>query len=105
MTDAAMENPTIVVITDRNDLDGQLFGVLSLSQDLLREQSVQGETRQDLQATVLRAASLLGTFAARRNQFCPPSRWAEWASTALCLMLQGKPALRQAPVTSSREKS
>ena len=92
-----MENPTIVVITDRNDLDGQLFGVLSLSQDLLREQSVQG--------TVLRAASLLGTFAARRNQFCPPSRWAEWASTALCLMLQGKPALRQAPVTSSREKS
>lgn len=50
MTDAAMENPTIVVITDRNDLDGQLFGVFSLSQDLLREQPVQGETRQDLRA-------------------------------------------------------
>ena len=33
-----MENPTIVVITDRNDLDGQLFGVFSLAQDLLREQ-------------------------------------------------------------------
>jgi type I restriction enzyme R subunit len=48
MTEAAMENPTIVVITDRNDLDGQLFGVFSLSQDLLREQPVQGETRQDL---------------------------------------------------------
>ena len=27
MREAAMENPTIVVITDRNDLDGQLFGV------------------------------------------------------------------------------
>jgi len=50
MREAAMENPTIVVITDRNDLDGQLFGVFSLSQDLLREQPVQGETRQDLRA-------------------------------------------------------
>jgi type I restriction enzyme R subunit len=50
MSDAAMENPTIVVITDRNDLDGQLFGVFSLAQDLLREQPIQGETRQDLRA-------------------------------------------------------
>lgn len=48
MQDAAMENPTIVVITDRNDLDGQLFGVFSLSQDLLREQPVQVLTRGDL---------------------------------------------------------
>lgn len=48
MQDAAMENPTIVVITDRNDLDGQLFGVFSLSQDLLREQPVQALTRGDL---------------------------------------------------------
>lgn len=44
----AMENPTIVVITDRNDLDGQLFGVFSLAQDLLREQPVQAHTRQQL---------------------------------------------------------
>ena len=48
MQAAAMENPTIVVITDRNDLDGQLFGVFSLSHDLLREQPVQAETRGDL---------------------------------------------------------
>jgi len=48
MQEAAMENPTIVVITDRNDLDGQLFGVFSLAQDLLREQPVQAETRGDL---------------------------------------------------------
>jgi hypothetical protein len=41
MQEPAMENPTIVVITDRNDLDGQLFGVFSLAQDLLREQPVQ----------------------------------------------------------------
>ena len=48
MQESAMENPTIVVITDRNDLDGQLFGVFSLSQDLLREQPVQALTRGDL---------------------------------------------------------
>ncbi len=50
MQETAMENPTIVVITDRNDLDGQLFGVFSLAQDLLREQPVQVSTRQDLRA-------------------------------------------------------
>ena len=48
MRETAMENPTIVVITDRNDLDGQLFGVFSLAQDLLREQPVQASTRQQL---------------------------------------------------------
>ncbi|MFJ9534976.1 type I restriction endonuclease subunit R [Herbaspirillum sp. NPDC101396] len=50
MRESAMQNPTIVVITDRNDLDGQLFGVFSLAQDLLREQPVQAETRGDLRA-------------------------------------------------------
>lgn len=50
MQEVAMENPTIVVITDRNDLDGQLFGVFSLSQDLLREQPVQVESRGDLRS-------------------------------------------------------
>jgi len=48
MQEPAMANPTIVVITDRNDLDGQLFGVFSLAQDLLREQPVQAATRQEL---------------------------------------------------------
>lgn len=50
MQEPAMANPTVVVITDRNDLDGQLFGVFSLAQDLLREQPVQANTRQDLRA-------------------------------------------------------
>ena len=48
MQEPAMHNPTIVVITDRNDLDGQLFGVFSLAQDLLRETPVQATTRQQL---------------------------------------------------------
>ncbi|KQP19703.1 type I restriction endonuclease subunit R [Pseudorhodoferax sp. Leaf265] len=50
MQEPAMQNPTIVVITDRNDLDGQLFGVFSLAQDLLREQPMQARTRQELRA-------------------------------------------------------
>jgi type I restriction enzyme R subunit len=48
LQDPKLENPTVVVITDRNDLDGQLFGVFSMSQDLLREQPVQARTRQEL---------------------------------------------------------
>jgi type I restriction enzyme R subunit len=48
MQEPLLANPTIVVITDRNDLDGQLFGVFSLAQDLLREQPVQATTRQEL---------------------------------------------------------
>jgi type I restriction enzyme R subunit len=50
MQEPLMENPTIVVITDRNDLDGQLFGVFCLAQDLLREQPMQATTRQELRA-------------------------------------------------------
>ncbi len=48
MREPLMNNPTIVVITDRNDLDGQLFGVFSLARNLLREDPVQVTTRQDL---------------------------------------------------------
>ena len=44
----AMENPTIVVLTDRNDLDNQLFGTFSRCQDLLRQPPVQAENREDL---------------------------------------------------------
>ena len=44
----AMENPTIVVLTDRNDLDDQLFGVFSRCQDLLRQPPVQAGSRTDL---------------------------------------------------------
>ncbi len=43
-----MHNPTIVVITDRNDLDGQLFGTFSGCSDLLRQPPVQAESRAHL---------------------------------------------------------
>ncbi|MDX2206161.1 MAG: type I restriction endonuclease subunit R [Gemmatimonadales bacterium] len=43
-----MENPTIVVLTDRNDLDDQLFGTFSRCRDLLRQPPVQAESRAHL---------------------------------------------------------
>ena len=45
---SAMENPTVVVLTDRNDLDDQLFGTFSRCQDLLRQPPTQAESRADL---------------------------------------------------------
>jgi type I restriction enzyme R subunit len=56
MQEPAMENPTIVVITDRNDLDGQLLGVFSLSQDLLREQPQPATTRSPQSRAAWRTA-------------------------------------------------
>lgn len=44
----ALNNPTLVVLTDRNDLDDQLFDTFSLSKDLLRQTPVQAENRDDL---------------------------------------------------------
>ncbi len=43
-----MANPTLVVLTDRNDLDGQLFGTFSCCQDLLRQPPVQAESAEHL---------------------------------------------------------
>jgi type I restriction enzyme R subunit len=46
----AMANPTVVVITDRNDLDDQLFGTFARCSDLLRQPPVQVDSRDDLRA-------------------------------------------------------
>ena len=45
---AAMANPTVVVLTDRNDLDAQLFGAFSRCSDLLGQPPVQADSRSDL---------------------------------------------------------
>lgn len=44
----ALESPTIVVITDRNDLDDQLFGQFAKCKDFLRQTPVQAESREHL---------------------------------------------------------
>lgn len=48
ITAPEMKNPTIIVVTDRNDLDGQLFGTFSNARELMRETPKQAETRQEL---------------------------------------------------------
>ena len=52
----ALENPTIVVMTDRNDLDDQLFDTFAASRQLLRQEPVQAENRHTLQE-LLKVAS------------------------------------------------
>ena len=51
----AMANPTLVVLTDRNDLDDQLFGTFSACAELLRQTPQQANSRESLQA-LLRVA-------------------------------------------------
>ncbi len=45
-----MNNPTVVVITDRNDLDDQLFDTFAASRQLLRQEPVQADSRKKLKA-------------------------------------------------------
>ena len=50
----AMANPTVVVITDRNDLDDQLFGTFSMCRDLLRQTPRQVGSREELRKVLTR---------------------------------------------------
>ncbi len=52
----AMENPTVVVLTDRNDLDDQLFGTFSRCKELLRQPPVQADNRAHLRELLAVAA-------------------------------------------------
>jgi type I restriction enzyme R subunit len=53
---AEMANPTIVVVTDRNDLDDQLFKTFAMGRDLLRQEPVQADSREDLKRLLDRAS-------------------------------------------------
>ncbi len=48
LSQAELRNPTIVVVTDRNDLDGQLYATFSGGQALIRQQPVQADGREAL---------------------------------------------------------
>ncbi|MDD2465788.1 MAG: type I restriction endonuclease subunit R [Desulfobulbus sp.] len=52
----AMDNPTVLVITDRNDLDDQLFDTFAASKQLLRQEPIQAENRDTLKE-LLKVAS------------------------------------------------
>lgn len=46
----ALDSPTIVVITDRNDLDNQLYGQFARCKDFLRQEPIQAENREHLKS-------------------------------------------------------
>ena len=67
----AMENPTVVVLTDRNDLDDQLFSTFSRCSDLLRQPPVQAESRADLRARL--SVESGGVVFTTIQKFMPPA--------------------------------
>jgi type I restriction enzyme R subunit len=68
-----MENPTIVVLTDRNDLDGQLFGVFSRCRDLLGQDPVQADSRAELRE-LLQGRQSGGVIFTTIQKFLPEER-------------------------------
>ena len=67
----AMENPTVVVLTDRNDLDDQLFSTFSRCSDLLRQPPVQAESRADLRTRL--SVESGGVVFTTIQKFMPPA--------------------------------
>ena len=67
----AMANPTIVVLTDRNDLDDQLFGTFARCRDLLRQPPMQAASRADLRTKL--AVESGGVVFTTIQKFMPPS--------------------------------
>ena len=53
----ALQNPTLVVVTDRNDLDGQLFQTFSAGQELLKQAPVQADSREGLRDALAERAA------------------------------------------------
>ena len=51
-----LENPTIIVLTDRNDLDGQLFSTFSRCSELLRQTPENAESRKHIQTLLKRSS-------------------------------------------------
>jgi type I restriction enzyme R subunit len=56
VADPRMANPTLVVLTDRNDLDDQLFATFAMCKDLLRQTPVQAQDREHLRTLLNRAS-------------------------------------------------
>lgn len=76
ITSPEMQNPTIVVITDRNDLDDQLFDTFAASKQLLRQEPVQAKDRDDLKK-LLKVASG-GIVFTTIQKFLPPESKVEY---------------------------
>jgi len=65
-----MQNPTIIIITDRNDLDNQLFDAFSKDEEFLRQTPIQAESREDLKEKLNVASG--GVIFTTIQKFAPP---------------------------------
>ena len=72
----AMENPTLLLITDRNDLDEQLFGTFSSCRELLRQTPVQAESRDHLKELLQVAAG--GVIFTTIQKFMPEEKGGQY---------------------------
>ena len=72
MRDARMGNPTLVFITDRNDLDDQLFGEVFAPAEILPEKPVQADHRAELRTLLRRASG--GIVFTTLQKFAPDAR-------------------------------
>ena len=72
----AMENPTLVVLTDRNDLDDQLFGTFSMCKDLLRQTPQQAGDREELRRMLDRPSG--GVIFTTLQKFAPEQGTTEY---------------------------
>lgn len=64
-----LENPTLVILTDRNDLDDQLYGTFALSQALIRQEPKQAANREELRQLLNRASG--GVIFTTMQKFAP----------------------------------
>ncbi|MBN6741788.1 type I restriction endonuclease subunit R [Acidithiobacillus sp. MC6.1] len=67
-----LQNPTLLVLTDRNDLDGQLFGTFARGKELLRQKPVQADSRAHLRELLQRASG--GVVFSTIQKFSPDSK-------------------------------
>ena len=71
-----MRNPTLVLLTDRNDLDDQLFATFSMCKDLLRQAPLQAEDRNHLRELLNRPSG--GVIFTTLQKFTPDEGTAEY---------------------------
>lgn len=70
--DPRMANPTLVILTDRNDLDDQLFGTFAMCKDLLRQTPLQAQDRDHLRTLLSRASG--GVIFTTLQKFSPAAQ-------------------------------
>ncbi len=77
----AMENPTLIVLTDRNDLDDQLFATFSMCKDLLRQTPLQAGDREELRKLLDRPSG--GVIFTTLQKFSPEQGTTEYPALTI----------------------